>query len=35
MSTENLIANTYRPQNKIANALRKSEFFWTIEFVAS
>ena len=35
MSTADLIANTYRPQNKIANAIRKSEFFWTIEFVAS
>lgn len=29
------IANTYRPQNRIASALRKGEFFWTIEFVAS
>lgn len=30
-----LIADSYRPQNQIRNALRKGQFFWTIEFVAS
>ncbi len=35
MITDTLLTNTWRPQNKIASALRRGEFFWTIEFVAS